>query len=122
MQAQGGDIGVIDNPDRLPKAAYIKTLNAEQGGWIASLSAREIGETVITLGGGRAKKTDTIDHSVGVVVHIKVGDRVEAGQPLVTIHAKNESDFQLAKNRILAAITWSDRATKPLPLFYGVIE
>ncbi len=122
VQAQGGDIGVIDNPDRLPKAAYIKTLNAEQGGWIASLSAREIGETVITLGGGRAKKTDTIDHSVGVVVHIKVGDRVEAGQPLVTIHAKNESDFQLAKNRILAAITWSDRATKPLPLFYGVIE
>jgi pyrimidine-nucleoside phosphorylase len=97
-------------------------VKAEQGGWIAGIHAREIGETVITLGGGRAKKSDSIDHSVGVVVHIKVGDRVDKGQPLITIHAKNQSDLSMAKERILTAITWSDHKTEPLPLFYGVID
>jgi pyrimidine-nucleoside phosphorylase len=122
IQAQGGDLRVIDDPSLLPRAAYIETLNAEQGGWIAGISAREIGETVISLGGGRSKKTDSIDHSVGIVVHAKVGDRIEAAQPLVTIHAKNRTDFNMAKGRVLAAITWSDRPTEPLPLFYGVVE
>jgi len=122
VQAQGGDTRVVDDPSLLPKAPVIETVKAEQGGWIAGIHAREIGETVITLGGGRAKKSDSIDHSVGVVVHIKVGDRVDKGQPLITIHAKNQSDLSMAKERILAAITWSDRKTEPLPLFYGVVE
>jgi hypothetical protein len=47
---------------------------------------------------------------------------VDKGQPLITIHAKNQSDLSMAKERILAAITWSDRKTEPLPLFYGVVE
>ncbi|NLF52610.1 MAG: pyrimidine-nucleoside phosphorylase, partial [Leptolinea sp.] len=68
------------------------------------------------------KKTDSIDHSVGMVVHVKVGDKIESGQPLVTIHAKSESDFALAAERLQSAITWSDREIEPLPLFYGVIE
>jgi len=122
VQAQGGDIRVVDDPSLLPKAAVIETIRAEQAGWISGIHARVIGETVITLGGGRARKTDSIDHSVGVVVHVKVGDQVEAGQPLVTIHAKNKADLGIAKDRILSAISWSDRKTESLPLFYGVIE
>jgi pyrimidine-nucleoside phosphorylase len=122
VQAQGGDLKYVDDTSLFPKADVIRTLKAEQGGWIAGVHARTIGETVITLGGGRSKKTDSIDHSVGIIVHIKVGDRVEVGQPLVTIHAKNEADFKLAEGRILAAITWNDRPTEPLPLFYGVVE
>lgn len=122
VQAQGGDLKVVDDPSLFPHAAVIRTLKAEQGGWIAGVHARTIGETVIALGGGRAKKTDAIDHAVGIIVHIKVGDRVEVGKPLATIHARNEADFKLAENQVLAAISWSDRPTEPLPLFYGVIE
>lgn len=122
VQTQGGDLRVVDDPSLLPKANVIRTLIAEQGGWIAGVHARAIGETVIALGGGRAKKTDPIDHSVGIIVHIKVGDQVETGQPLATIHAQNESEFNLAKERVLQAITWSDQPTQALPLFYGVIE
>jgi pyrimidine-nucleoside phosphorylase len=122
VQAQGGDVRVVDNPSLLPKAPVIETVKAEQGGYIAGISARTIGETIITLGGGRAKKSDAIDHSVGVVVHIKVGDRVEKGQPLLTIHAKNASDLAMARERILSGIRWSDRPVEPLPLFYGVVE
>ncbi|MEI8131812.1 MAG: thymidine phosphorylase [Leptolinea sp.] len=122
VQAQGGDVRVIDDLNLLPKAVVIKTLTAVQAGWIAGVHAREIGETVISLGGGRAKKTDSIDHSVGIVVHAKVGDHLKAGDALLTIHAKNTADFELAQERALAAITWSDKKTEPLPLFYGVIE
>ncbi len=122
VQAQGGDVRVVDNPGLLPKAPVIETIRAQQGGYIAGIHARTIGETIITLGGGRAKKTDTIDHSVGVVVHIKVGDRVEKDQPLLTIHAKTASDLAMARERIMAGIQWSDRPVDPLPLFYGVVE
>jgi len=122
VQAQGGDVRVVDDPSLLPRAPVIETVTAEQGGYIAGISARTIGETIITLGGGRAKKSDAIDHSVGVVVHIKVGDRVKKGQPLLTIHAKNTPDLAMAKERIMAGIHWSDQPVEPLPLFYGVVE
>lgn len=122
VQAQGGDVRVIDDLNLLPKAPVIKTLTTVQVGWISGIHAREIGETVIALGGGRAKKTDSIDHSVGIVVHAKVGDHLNAGDALLTIHAKNSVDFELAQERALAAITWRDKKTDPLPLFYGVIE
>jgi len=122
VQAQGGDVHVIDDPSLLPKAPVIETINAEQSGYIAGIHARTIGETIITLGGGRAKKSDSIDHSVGVVVHIKVGDRVEKGQPLFTVHAKNAADLSMARERISASIHWSDQPVEPLPLFYGVVE
>jgi pyrimidine-nucleoside phosphorylase len=122
VQAQGGDVRVIDDPSLLPKAPVIETINAEQSGYIAGIHARTIGETIITLGGGRAKKSDSIDHSVGVVVHIKVGDRVEKGQPLFTVHAKNAADLSMARERISAGIHWSDQPVEPLPLFYGVVE
>ncbi len=122
VQAQGGDVRVIDDLDLLPKAPCIQTVVAEHGGWIAGVHARTFGETVILLGGGRAKKSDSIDHSVGMVVHVKVGDKVETGQTLVTIHAKTEADALLAIDNIKPAVTLSDRAIDPLPLFYGVIE
>ena len=97
VQTQGGDVRVIDDLSLLPKAPVIKTIAAVQAGWIAGVHAREIGETVISLGGGRAKKTDSIDHSVGIIVHIKVGDQIKAGDPLLTIHARNEAEFEIAQ-------------------------
>jgi pyrimidine-nucleoside phosphorylase len=112
----------VDDLNLLPKAAVIKTITAMQAGWIAGIHAREIGETVISLGGGRAKKTDSIDHSVGIVVHAKVGDHLNAGDAILTIHARNTAEFEIARERALAAVTWSDQKTDALPLFYGVIE
>ena len=80
-----------------------------------------VGETVVALGGGRARKEDAIDHSVGVVVHHKVGDFIETGMPLFTLHAKSQSSFSEAKTAILAAHTYSDQPVSALPLFYGTV-
>jgi pyrimidine-nucleoside phosphorylase len=122
VQAQGGDVACIDQPDLLPTAPLIETFNSPQGGYISQIHARVIGETVVELGGGRAKKGDPIDHSVGIEIFHKVGDRVEEGEPLFTVHANNDDKLAHASTRVFSAYTWSDEPVEPLPLFYGIIR
>ncbi|MGD8626307.1 MAG: thymidine phosphorylase, partial [Anaerolineae bacterium] len=90
IEAQGGDLAPVDDPELLPQARFVRELKAPQAGYVAALSAREVGLTSMLLGGGRAKKGDTVDHAVGIVLQAKIGDRVEKGQPLLTIHANDE--------------------------------
>lgn len=122
VKAQGGDVSYIDEPDKLPKAAVVTELCAEKSGWLAQVNARVIGETTVDMGAGRARKEDSIDPSVGVMVHCKVGQRVEKGQPLFTIHARSRDEAARAGQRLLTALAWSDAVVPPLPLFYDVIE
>lgn len=63
-----------------------------------------------------------IERAVGIVVHFNVGDKVEKGQPLFTVHANDQSELEGAKERLLAAHTWSDELAEPLPLFYGIVK
>jgi pyrimidine-nucleoside phosphorylase len=119
---QGGDVTFIDQPELLANAPLVETSPAPQSGYLAGIHAREVGETVVELGGGRAKKTDTIDHSVGVEVLHKVGDQVEEGEPLFTIHANSAEKLDQARDRVLSAHSWSDEAVEPLPLFHGIIR
>ncbi|MCB0231542.1 MAG: pyrimidine-nucleoside phosphorylase, partial [Anaerolineae bacterium] len=74
----------------LPAASLVSPLDAGQSGWLAELHADTIGAAAVVLGGGRQKKDDTIDPAVGIVLAAKVGDQVEAGQPLCWIHANDE--------------------------------
>jgi pyrimidine-nucleoside phosphorylase len=122
VRQQGGDVSYVDQPDKLPKANLVGPLNAPRSGWLKAVRARVIGETSVDLGAGRAKKGDLIDYGVGIIVHHKVGDRVETGDPLFTIHASDAAHLAQAKERLQTAIEWSDTACEPLPLFYGVVE
>jgi pyrimidine-nucleoside phosphorylase len=122
VEAQGGDVNYVDHPDRFPKASLIETVAAPQSGYLQQINAREIGETSIDLGGGRIRKGDTIDHAVGMMVLHKVGDWVEAGQPLFIIHANDHEKLNAARERLLNAHRWSPDPVQPLPLFYDVIN
>jgi pyrimidine-nucleoside phosphorylase len=122
VSAQGGDVSYVDDSQKLPQAEFIESVPAPRTGYLSQIHARVIGETVVELGGGRAKKGDPIDHAVGVVVHHKVGDFVETGAPLFNIHANNPDLLEIARTRILEAHQWSDTAVKPLPLFYGTVK
>ena len=122
VAAQGGDVTVIENPDRLPKARFVEVVSSPRTGYLREIHARMVGETVVSLGGGRAKKGDPIDYAVGVIVHQKVGDRVDAGDPLFTIHANDRARQDDARLRLLQAHAWSDAPVEPLPLFYGVVQ
>lgn len=82
----GGDISVVDRPNRLPVAAHSLDFKAATSGFITSIRCEEVGLASLILGGGRGKKDDVIDHAVGLFVHKKVGDAVDAGEPLATVY------------------------------------
>ncbi|MEJ7760826.1 MAG: thymidine phosphorylase [Gemmatimonadaceae bacterium] len=93
VEAQGGDPRVVDDPSLLPAAAVTGDYVAPRNGFITEVSPRAIGHGIISLGGGRTTMEDTIDPAVGFVILAKPGDRVDAGDILGTIHARNEHSF-----------------------------
>lgn len=107
VSAQGGDLAVLDDPTRLPATAYQENLRATEGGYLATIDAEEIGIAAYTLGAGRKIKTDKIDPAVGLILHKKVGDRVEAGETLLQIHANNSEHASLVRQKLTDAYTFS---------------
>ena len=122
VAAQGGDPRYVDDPDLLPKARLVRTVLAPRSGYIAALNAMEVGMAAVLLGAGRSKKGDPIDHTVGIVLEAKVGARVEAGDPLFTVHANDERALNEATQRVLDAYTWSDQPVEPPPLIKQVVS
>jgi pyrimidine-nucleoside phosphorylase len=121
ITAQGGDPAVLDNPALLPQASLVETVAAPRSGFIASIDAAEIGKTGVMLGGGRTKKGDPIDYSVGVIHHAKVGDEIAQGDPLLTIHANQADTLAEARQRLLAAISWSQEGVTPAAHIHKII-
>jgi pyrimidine-nucleoside phosphorylase len=122
IAAQGGDLAMVDDPSLLPRASLVETVPAPQEGYLAAIDAREVGWSVVDLGGGRARKGDPIDYGVGVVLHKKLGDRAEKGEPLFTIHANDSERLGKARERLLAAIGWSSTPVMLPPHAYQVIS
>lgn len=115
---QGGDVSFVDHPEKMPLAPFIETVCSPADGFIKWIDAREIGETTVDMGAGRKRKEDLIDHSVGAIIHHKVGDKISKGEALFTLHAKDSQSLQMAKTRILDAHVFNDTKCQPLPLFY----
>jgi pyrimidine-nucleoside phosphorylase len=121
VRAQGGDTDMVEHPERLPQAAIVEEVPAPVSGTVTEIDAREVAFTAVDLGAGREKKGDPIDHAVGVVVHTNIGDRIEAGVPLFTVHANDERLVEPAVQRLLEAHRIEDKHVEPLPLFYRTI-
>jgi pyrimidine-nucleoside phosphorylase len=119
VEAQGGDVSYIDDPSKFPKAKYIEEVGSPQSGYLAQVQARTVGEAAVTLGAGRAKKSDPVDHAVGFLIHHKVGDDVKAGEPLFSVHANDEAKLAEAREAVLAAHRFSEVPVERLPLFYN---
>jgi pyrimidine-nucleoside phosphorylase len=77
---------VVDEPDRLPQAALRTQISSPASGYLAATKCAQFGTALAVLGGGREKKEDSIDHAVGLEFHKRIGDRVAAGDALLTIH------------------------------------
>lgn len=122
VQAQGGDLTVVDDPDNLPKARVIDTIVSPRAGWLKEVDARVVGETSVVLGAGRQRKEDPVDHSVGIICYHKVGDRVAQGEPLFAVHARSQEDVAVARQALMTGVAWSDQPCPPLDLFYAVVQ
>jgi len=123
IELQGGDPRVIDDARRLPRARHTVEVAAAHDGYIFSMQCEQIGTACVILGGGRERKEDSVDPSVGIVLHKKVGDRVATGEPLATIHYNDEARAARAKQLIESSCEVS--ATGPAtvrPLLHRVIR
>jgi pyrimidine-nucleoside phosphorylase len=120
IEAQGGDPRVVDDPwEVLPRAPVVVPIPAPGDGWLEAVEAEEIGRAAVELGAGRARKADPIDPSTGIVFRPKIGKRLTRDEPIGAVHAPDEDAAQRAVDRVVAALTASDREVEPPPLVYG---
>jgi len=122
IEAQEGDVSYVDKPDKLPEAPFKMVIEAQEDGYVSEVHARTVGETAVLLGAGRKKKGEPIDLAVGIMVHVKVGDHVENGQPLFVVHGRDEASMKAAQISLQKAVKLSPMKTYPLPHFHGVID
>ncbi|MCH8979052.1 MAG: hypothetical protein IH945_07395, partial [Armatimonadetes bacterium] len=88
FEAQGADLSVFETEDWCTNPAVTEVRHEGRPGWVERIDAEAIGQAVLVMGGGRKQKTDDIDPSVGIVVHVEVGDEVADGQLLASVHGK----------------------------------
>jgi pyrimidine-nucleoside phosphorylase len=112
---------MVDDPKRLPRAPQVVTLRATRGAFVAAIDAEQVGLASVHLGAGREKKGDPIDHRTGVVLHAKVGDRVERGQPFADVHVAGRPADAAAVDQIRTAFRWSARRVPRRKLILGRI-
>ena len=100
VKLQGGDVGVIDDPETFVKAQSTTQVASTRKGFVASIECEQAGTACVILGGGRERKEDSVDPAVGIVLHKKVGDRVNAGEALATIYYNAETKGERARQMI----------------------
>ncbi|HEX3455708.1 MAG TPA: thymidine phosphorylase [Gaiellaceae bacterium] len=117
IRAQHGDPSL----DLLPTAPVVLPVAAPRGGAVASLRAIRIGLAALHLGAGRRTKEDDVDHAVGIVCLKKRGDRVEQGETLAEVHARDAESAETASNAVLAAYELAESAPPPAPIVLEVL-
>lgn len=122
IAAQGGDAAVVDEPERLPQAAFTYEVKCERDGYVSAIAAQTLGLAAMKLGAGRATKEDAIDHSVGIVLGKKVGEKVSQGDVLAIMHANAELDPQHeAVQMTLSAFAIAEQAPAVRPLLQAIV-
>jgi pyrimidine-nucleoside phosphorylase len=122
VELQGGDARVIDDAQRLPQARQAMQVASAKSGYISSMQCEQIGTACVILGGGRERKEDSVDPAVGIVLHKKVGDKINAGEALATIYYNAEPKAQRARQLIEQSCEIGDAAPAKRPLIHRVIE
>jgi pyrimidine-nucleoside phosphorylase len=121
IELQGGDTRVIDDAKRLPQAQHTMKVTSEKAGFLTSMQCEQIGTACVILGGGRERKEDSVDPAVGIVLQKKVGDRVQLGETLATIHYNSEPKALRARQLIEQSCTIGDAAPAKRPLVHRII-
>lgn len=122
VEAQGGDIMMIEDTERFPKSSIAEVITAPKNGYISSLLAENIGSAAMQLGAGRMTKDDIINPSAGIVLHKKVGDKVMKSEGLATLYTNEISRLEAAAGKLLSAYKFSSKKPKPQKLILGKVN
>ncbi|MDO5022321.1 MAG: thymidine phosphorylase [Eubacteriales bacterium] len=104
IEAQGGDPAVCDDVSLLPQAAFTQNVKATKSGYIHKVDAERIGLAAQALGAGRRSKEDVLDLSAGLVMHKRIGDKIQAGDSICTLYFNGEKDTDRIQKSILDTV------------------
>ena len=122
IESQGGNPSDVDNCHDLIKVNQVLDIKSFQSGYIAGIQTENIGNAVMMLGGGRQKKGDSIDHSVGVIIKKKVGEQVKEGESLATVYINNTDNLDAVLGLIENSFIISKEKIKEPELIKGIIS
>ncbi len=122
VEAQSGEAAAVYDCSLLPEAPVKLEALSEKAGYVSHIQAEQVGLVSMHLGGGRVTKESEIDLSVGVFLHKKVGDRVESGESLGTIHAATEEKAREAAALLRDCYRFSDTPVEKPPFIKAVIR
>lgn len=121
VKAQGGDINYLRNPENYPKSKFHKKIRLMNEGYISFVNTYEIGMASIDLGAGRLKKDDKIDPKAGIIFNYKIGDKISKSDVVAELFSDSAKKIKLAENRILKAISLSNKKVKSPDLIKQII-
>ncbi|HEY4186911.1 MAG TPA: thymidine phosphorylase [Polyangia bacterium] len=122
VRMQGGDVRVIDEPERLPRARHEAVVRAKTRGFLTTLHAGTLGQAATRLGAGRLRKEDSVDPGVGILLHRKEGDEVAPGDALATIQFSERRRFVAVQPLLEAAFVIGPRRPRPARLILERID
>jgi len=122
VAAQGGDARVVDDYSRLPQARVIRAVPAPRAGWVTDVDPLAVAQAALFLGAGRAKAAAAVDPAVGIANLVQVGESVDAGARLATVHAQDEAGACAAVSQITAAVGIGPEKAPPPVLIDELIE
>ena len=102
--------------------AIKKDILSTQSGWVKEIKTRDLGLILIELGGGRKQVTDKINFNVGYDQVLRVGDKVDASTPLLTVYTNSEDDYENVRKKIEDCFIIADKEVSALPYTYEVIN
>jgi len=122
IQAQGGNPQVLDRFELLPNATGVREITAPRGGYVSAIDAEEVGRAAMMMGAGRTTKEDGIDPAVGIILEVKVGQRVDAGSILCRLYYTSEEHVEEAAETVEDAFRMAATPPDPRELILEVVS
>ena len=122
IKAQGGNEEVVNDTSLLPTAQYTAEYKANSAGYISAIISDKLGMASMLLGAGRATKESSIDPGAGITLLKKPGDTVNAGEPIVILHANSQALFEASFKELDEAVRISVEKPSETPLIIDIIQ
>jgi pyrimidine-nucleoside phosphorylase len=118
VSAQGGDPRIADDLSLLPLSSEVRVVRAAEGGYVSRFDAEGVGRSAMVLGAGREHVGDAIDPGAGLVLAVRIGDRVEPGDPLCTMYAATDSLLDAGEERFRRSVHFAAEPVVAPALFH----
>jgi pyrimidine-nucleoside phosphorylase/thymidine phosphorylase len=121
IQAQGGNPQALDKFELLPNATGMREIASPRGGYVSAIEAEDVGRASTIMGAGRDQKDDSIDPAVGVILEIKVGEKVDAGSVLCRLYYTSDEHVEEAAALVEGAFRISGQKPEDRELILEVV-